>query len=73
VLHHKLFDLGVMGLDDQLRLQVSKAYTARTRAGRAQYDLHGRKLDPRPGTELPAPRHVMWHREQVFKGQPLAA
>lgn len=73
VLHHKLFDLGVMGLDQQLRVQVSKAYTARTRAGRAQYDLHGRKLDPRPGTELPASRHVVWHREQVFKGQPLAA
>ena len=72
MLHHKLFDLGVMGLDGQLRVQVSKAYTARTRAGRAQYDLHGRTLDPRPGTELPAPMHVVWHREQVFKGQPLA-
>ena len=72
VLHHKLFDLGVMGLDGQLRVQVSKAYTARTPTGQAQYDLHGRKLDPRPGTELPAPTHVVWHREQVFKGQPLA-
>ena len=67
VLHHKLFDLGVMGLDGQLRVKVSKAYNARTPAGRAQYDLHGRKLDPRPGTKLPAPRHVVWHCEQVLK------
>jgi hypothetical protein len=51
---------------------VSKAYTAPPRAGRAQYDLRGRKLDPRSGTELLAPTNLVWHREQVFKGQPLA-
>jgi putative restriction endonuclease len=73
VLHHKLFDLGVLGLDAAMRVQVSAVFTARTAAGRAVYDLHGRELQPRPGTTLPASRHVCWHTREVFKGQPLAA
>lgn len=66
-LHHKLFDRGVLGLDDDLRVQVSPSYTARTETGRYVYDLAERALRPRPGTPPPAPAHVMWHREQVFK------
>jgi putative restriction endonuclease len=73
VLHHKLFDLGVLGLDAAMRVQVSAVFTARTAAGRAVYDLHGRELQPRPGTTLPASRHVSWHTREVFKGRPLAA
>ena len=72
-LHHKLFDLGVLGLDTGLRVQVSAAFTARTEAGRALYDLDGRPLAPRPGTSVPAARHVTWHLRQVFKGSPLRA
>ncbi len=70
-LHHKLFDLGVLGLDGGLRIQVSSAFTARTKAGRALYDLHERQLAPRPGTLVPAPGHITWHTRQVFKGIPL--
>lgn len=73
VLHHKLFDLGALGLDTALRVQVSTTFTARTPAGRALYDLHGRDLRPRPGTTLPNAEHVHWHTSEVFKGQPLAA
>jgi putative restriction endonuclease len=72
-LHHKLFDLGVLGLDPGLRILVSARYSARTPAGRGVYDLHGHRLSPRPGTALPAAAHVAWHARQVFKGQPLAA
>ncbi|MGY1737010.1 phosphorothioated DNA-binding restriction endonuclease [Geodermatophilus sp. SYSU D00684] len=72
-LHHKLFDRGVLGLDDDLTLVVSQRFSARTPHGRAVYDLHGRRLQPRPGTPSPAARHVVWHREQVFHGLPLAA
>jgi putative restriction endonuclease len=36
------------------------------------YELHGRTLDPRPGTQPPASAHVSWHRRQVFQGLPLA-
>jgi putative restriction endonuclease len=72
-LHHKLFDLGILGLGPGLRVMVSAMFSARTQAGRAVYDLHGRELSPRPGTVLPASRHVTWHAAQVFKGEALAA
>jgi putative restriction endonuclease len=72
-LHHKLFDLGVLGLDPELRILVSARFSARTSAGRAVYDMHGRPLRPRPGTAVPAAVHVSWHSRQVFKGAPLAA
>ena len=54
-------------------MQVSDVFTARTGAGRAVYDLHGRELAPRPGTVLPAGGHVSWHASEVFEGRPLAA
>ena len=73
MLHHKLFDIGVVGLDAQLRVQISSVFTARTSAGREMYELHGRALRPRPGTELPAVAHVHWHQREVFKGEPLVA
>jgi putative restriction endonuclease len=73
VLHHKLFDLGVLGLDLSLRVLVSGMFTARTPAGRAVYELHRRPLTPRPGTTTPAARHITWHSREVFKGKPLAA
>lgn len=70
-LHHKLFDRGVLGLAGDHAIVVSKAYSARTDAGRTIYELHGRNLRPRPGTPLPAHQHVVWHERQVFKGLPL--
>lgn len=73
VLHHKLFDLGALGLDLNLQVLVSGMFTARTPAGRAVYELHGRPLAPRPGTTTPAAEHITWHSRQVFKGRPLAA
>lgn len=73
VLHHKLFDLGALGLDADVRVLVSATFTARTAAGRMVYELHGRELSPRPGTKVPAAGHVAWHAREVFKGEPLAA
>lgn len=73
VLHHKLFDLGALGLDLNLRVQVSAVFTARTSAGRTVYELHGRLLTPRPGTITPSADHITWHTREVFKGKPLAA
>ena len=73
MLHHKLFDLGALGLDTELRVLVSAVFTARTVAGRAVYQLHWRVLTPRPGTVAPAAGHVSWHAREVFKGQPLTA
>jgi len=69
-LHHTLSGLGMLGLDARLTVMVSARFTL---AGRAIYDLHGRELAPRPGTAVPALRHISWHTSQVFKGEPLAA
>lgn len=49
-LHHKLFDRGALGVDLRLHIIVSSAYSSRTEAGRAVYDLHGRPLTSRPST-----------------------
>ncbi|MGW5360753.1 phosphorothioated DNA-binding restriction endonuclease [Actinopolymorpha pittospori] len=70
-LHHKLFDRGAVGLTHELDVQVSTYFTARTDAGRRVYDLHGRRLAPRPGTVPPEVEHVEWHQREVFKGDPL--
>ena|SRR5712692_3584909 len=57
-----------MRLHTAMRVQVSAAFTARTAAGRALYELDGQPLSPRPGTSVPAAEHLSWHRRQVFKG-----
>ena len=63
--------MGALDLDAGLRVLVSVIFSARTAAGRAIYDLHGRELKPRPGTAAPAPGHVSWHTREVFKGESL--
>jgi hypothetical protein len=60
-------------LDDDLAVTVSQRFSARTSSGRAVYELHGRRLAPRPGTQPPAVEHIIWHRRQVFQGLPLAS
>lgn len=72
-LHHKLFDRGVLGLDEQMCVAVSSQFTARTTVGRQVYELHGRGLRARPGTPLPATVYLAWHATEVFKGAALAA
>jgi putative restriction endonuclease len=70
-LHHKLFDRGALGLTHEHEIQVSDAFRS-VGVGRQVYDLHGRKLEPRPGTPRPAAAHVEWHRTQVFRGAALS-
>ena len=72
-LHHKLLDRGAIGLRDPGTVVISQAFSAVGDVGRAVYELHGRELRPRPGTVLPALDYVIWHRQEVFKGDPLAA
>lgn len=70
-LHHKLLDRGVLGFADPQTVVVSQTYTARSDEGRRVYELHGRSLHARPGTELPSQRHIDWHVDEVFKDPPL--
>lgn len=68
-LHHVLFDLGALGLTDDLSVRVSPHYVARSEQGeRLVYDLEGRALfDPAPRHPTPSAQHVRWHTTQVFK------
>lgn len=71
-LHHKLFDRGALGLDENHHIQVSGLYSARTDAAKRVYDLHDRPLTPRRGTALPSVQYISWHSSQVFKGRALS-
>ncbi|MFJ3338638.1 phosphorothioated DNA-binding restriction endonuclease [Streptomyces sp. NPDC086766] len=67
-LHHTLFDLGVLGLTDDLRISVSRLYVARSHAGGTVDALHQHPLTaPRPGHPAPGREYVRWHHDQVFK------
>ncbi|GGO86681.1 phosphorothioated DNA-binding restriction endonuclease [Wenjunlia tyrosinilytica] len=67
-LHHALFDFGVLGLTEDLRIKVSAVYVARSAAGRAVDALDGQPLaTPRPGRPTTARSFVAWHDRQVFK------
>ncbi|MEU6323199.1 phosphorothioated DNA-binding restriction endonuclease [Streptomyces sp. NPDC047009] len=67
-LHHTLFDLGVLSLGPDLRIQVSRWYVARSTAGQAIDALHGSRVaTPRPGHSAIDAQYVDWHQRQVFK------
>lgn len=69
-LHHALFDLGVLGLTDDLSIEVSARFSGRSeRADQLVYRLHGRALlDADPRQPEPSSAHVGWHHREVFKG-----
>ncbi|MQS08780.1 phosphorothioated DNA-binding restriction endonuclease [Streptomyces alkaliphilus] len=75
VLHHRLFDHGVLGLTTgaEPRLRVSPSYEAETPAGRAVLDLNGvplrRPADPKA---WPAVEYLAWHDREVFRHAPAA-
>jgi len=68
-LHHALFDLGALGLTDDLNVQVSPHNISRSEQGdRLVYSLDGRALlEPAPRHPGPSAQHVEWHSRQVFK------
>jgi putative restriction endonuclease len=67
-LHHTLFDLGVLGLGPDLRIQVSRRYVARSTAGQTIDALHGKRVaTPRPGHSAIDAHYIHWHHQQVFK------
>ncbi|MFF2366305.1 phosphorothioated DNA-binding restriction endonuclease [Streptomyces sp. NPDC058122] len=67
-LHHTLFDFGVLGLGQDLRIQVSHWYVSRSTAGQAVDALHGQRVaTPRPGHSTLDTQFIRWHQRQVFK------
>ncbi|MBT2420761.1 HNH endonuclease [Streptomyces sp. ISL-22] len=74
-LHHKLFDKGVLGVDDDYRILVSQRFVGHSPASRDHViALAGRPLvGPQPGARPVAADHRAWHTSQVFHGSPRPA
>lgn len=72
-LHHDLFDIGALAVDSYLTVQVSdKLASDDMHARMISVALNGRRVDlPPSDEEKPSPRQLRWHRENVFKGEPL--
>ena len=68
-LHHVLFDLGVMGLNEDLAIDVSERfYTESSAANGVVRDLKGKPIDRfRKVRSKVSPTNIKWHRTQVFK------
>jgi putative restriction endonuclease len=74
-LHHKLFDKGVLGVDEHHRILVSQRFVGHSPAAREHVTaLAGRPLvGPQPGARPAAVGHRTWHTRQVFRGDPRPA
>ncbi|MFN3219846.1 MAG: phosphorothioated DNA-binding restriction endonuclease [Acidimicrobiales bacterium] len=70
-LHHKLLDLGAMGLTSDHRVTVSQRFVGRGEvADRLVTSLAGAELrSPQAGVSAVADTNIVWHAEQVFQGR----
>jgi putative restriction endonuclease len=68
-LHHRALDLGVLGLDEDLRVLVSGQASGAWGFEEAFLRHLGQKLRPPHSAELrPDSAHTAWHRREVFHG-----
>ena len=72
-LHHDLFDVGALAVDCFFSVQVSnKLKTDDMHARMISIALNGRQVNlPSCDNERPSPQQLQWHREHVFKGEPV--
>jgi len=69
VLHHKAFDLGAIGLTDDLRITVSRAFHGNDRTVELVHRFAGAPLHPpQAGLALPQEQYRRWHEREVFRG-----
>ena len=67
-LHHRLFDVGVLGIDDRRNILVSsKAAGDSEYASNSLEELAGTQIKrPVEGYQEPCPDFIKWHRKEVF-------
>ena len=70
ILHHKLFDIGALGITDERTVAVSAHFTGvSTLASEYVLSLAGRELRaPIAGFSPLVDEHIDWHHTQVFRG-----
>lgn len=73
-IHHKVLDLGAMGIDEGGRVIVSSDVSGRVGVEEWLLRFHGEPLrSPQKGIDGPAAQYVRWHLSQVFRGPARAA
>lgn len=67
---HKLFDIGLVTVTPDLRVEVSSQIKAEWFNGKAYYRLHGRRLAsvPRDPVDYPSAESLSWHNENCYQG-----
>ena len=69
-IHHKAFDRGSIGLDENMRVNVSDAVNGGGVVQRLFWDFAGKAIALPPVKEnYPGEKFVEWHRKEVFRGE----
>ncbi|HHG9496753.1 TPA: phosphorothioated DNA-binding restriction endonuclease [Citrobacter farmeri] len=67
-IHHKAFDKGSIGLDENMRVQISEAVNGSGIVGRLFWDFQGKNISlPQIKAYYPQDEFVEWHRREVFR------
>ncbi|EDV6869105.1 HNH endonuclease [Salmonella enterica subsp. enterica serovar Huettwilen] len=68
-IHHKAFDRGSIGLDENMRVIVSDAVNGGGVVQRLFWDFAGKAIAlPQMKENYPGERFVEWHKREVFRG-----
>jgi len=68
-IHHKAFDKGSIGLDENMQVLVSEAVNGSGIVGRLFWDFAGKQIAlPMVKGNYPREGFVEWHRKEVFRG-----
>jgi len=67
---HKLFDIGLVTVTPDLRVEVSPQIKEEWFNGKAYYRLHGKPLPniPQDPADHPSTTSLSWHNENCFQG-----
>jgi len=67
--HHRAFDLGAIGLTDDLTILVSGEVNGQSWARELFHEFNGRRIrEPHSKPLFPRDIYLKWHRSQVFRG-----